>query len=222
MRTHVTPRWIGSVAFAYLYAQERRDYDTQATLTSRLYDATSVVRRGFELGQADLMEAIAARVTAVYPRGSAGLEFRNMETGEVVDPELFTTTEDGRASVWAARVCAAACAGSPDVVEALVEVLLERDDPVAVAKALRMLAMGASAVVSEGQLRMDWHALEAMANGAPPPDYVIECSGADHLGQRVQGPGRCLALSVGDRRVRDEAAFRHVIETGHAITLKEE
>jgi hypothetical protein len=206
------------MAFAALHYQDERDHDSAAVVTSRLWDAAADLGSTFLAAQADLAEAIARRLTASSPRGGAGLEFRNLETGEVVAPEMFTTTEDGSASVWAARTVSAAISGDTDGVAAFVGSLAVEGD-LMMAKGLRMLLIGSASVLGEAYLRLDWAALEAQAAGAGPPEYIAECFKGSPTG--VTGD-RCVLWMVGDRRLRDREAARHVIETGHTINLREE
>jgi hypothetical protein len=217
--TDLSPKWLDSLAFALLHYRASGDLIAEHGLTSALHTATGTLGVPLETGMADVALAIGGRLEGAVPAGSAGLEFRDLETGETVDPEIFTTTVDGQASVWAARVAAAAMAGDRSMVESLVDHQLGLG-AMPFGLGFRQLLLGASMIAQEAAHREQAVAYRAFELTGNPPEYTIACSGSGPFGGA--SAGICVRTIYGARDLRDARAARHVLETNHALTLKEE
>jgi hypothetical protein len=220
--TRLSTAWLDGLAFALMHYRGRGDLRSEDGLLEHLSRAADVVATpdglDFQLTPvvADACLAVARRLEGVTPAGSAGLEFRDMETGEAVDPEMFTTTVDGQASVWSARVVASALNADWTMVESLVDHQYGLGD-MPLLLGFRALLLGGSMVADEGCMRAD---IVLEERSYFPPDYWVRCgAGGPFGGGAAQG---CLKESFPKRVARDERAARHVLETGHTIFLEEE
>lgn len=227
--TSLSPAWLDSLALALLHYRRQGDLRAEDALVEKLHNAVQHAQVNWEapgesllaLGVADVCLAVARRLEGAVPQGSAGLEFRDMETGETVDPEMFTTTCDGQASVWAARICAAALNGDRAMVETLVDTQLGTG-AMPLMLGFRALILGASMVDEEGARRDQAVALEAMSHTGNPPSYIMTCYAEGPFTPQEQRGEPCLTFWMGDRLRRDAIAAHHVLETGHAVLVRDE
>src|SRR4051812_41809604 len=78
--TDLSPKWLDSLAFALLHYRASGDLIAEHGLTSALHTATGTLGVPLETGMADVALAIGGRLEGAVPAGSAGLEFRDLET----------------------------------------------------------------------------------------------------------------------------------------------
>jgi len=140
-----------------------------------------------------------------------GVQFTDLDTGEAEVPDIFLTSADGRASVWAARAAVAAGNGRADDLEALLEALASL--PPTGDGASEALLYANRALSSTGPLvamQVDGenlHALERTMDGFELPLYAWVCS-----------CGRSEA--VGDLDLRNLTAAGHILDNPHELTLE--
>lgn len=216
--TKIREPWMNTLAFAMLWHRGHGDVPAEGALMERLHVTTDAIGVPLEYGVADVTLAIARLLEGIFPSGMAQLEFRDMETGEVAEPDVFLTTPDGQASVWAARFCAAALGLDRPMVESMVDHQLGLG-AMPLLEGFRQLLLGAANIHHEGVHREQHAAYAAMEATGTPPEYVLRCFAIGPFGG---GPRRCIDYTTGSRHLRDAKAARHVLETGHTITMKEE
>lgn len=220
MRTDLDDGWLDGLAFALVHYRGVGELDTVTTLLLYLGEAAHQVDATAKDAIGDLADAVARLVRDSSPHTASALEFRNLETGEIVDPEIFTTTEAGRGSVWAARVLNAAVSGDAVSAKAVVAALVETDAVTAGDLGVPMEALinGAAMVLNEQGHRDHWAALQDWAATGHKPAWTWECHGGTHLGLPMDWQTyTCDGGSYGSPLERDIAAAAHVHTTRHAI-----
>jgi hypothetical protein len=224
VRTDIDQPWVDSIASAAVHFRGVGDLDSVTTLLLTYGEAAHQMDASAKAAIGDLADAVARLVRDASPQVGSALEFRNLDTGETVDPAIFQSTEEGRASVWAARVLNAAVSGDKDSSDALVAALVDNDavTPGDLGVPLEALINGAAMIVYEAQSREHWTRLQQWAAGSAPPSWIMECYGGTHLGL---SPGwqdfPCVIEGFSSPLDRDIAAAQHVLTYRHAVTLEQ-
>lgn len=224
MRTDIDEPWVDAIAQAAIHFRGVGNLDAVATLLLIYGEAAHELDASAKAAIGDLADAVARAVRDGSPQVGSALEFRNLDTGEKVDPEIFQTTEEGRASVWAARVLNAAVSGDVQATADLIAALVDNDavTPGDLGVPMEALINGASMVLYEHQSREHWARLNEWAAGSTPPSWNMECYGGTHLGLPMSWQDfPCVIEGFSSPLDRDIAAAMHVLTHRHAVTLEQ-
>lgn len=221
MRTKIDQQWADSIAFATVYFQGVGNLNAATELLLIYGEAAHEMGESAKDAIGDLADSIARLVRDSSPQHGSYLEFRDLSTGEVVDPDIFVDTEHGRASVWAARVMAAAIGGDIPQCRAVVASLTDNPDvtPGDLGVPLNALMMGAAMILYENNSREAWEALRIQAQTGARATWWVNCYGGTRDRPVLDGIP-CLADSYSSSLDRDTAAAQHVLTTRHAIEMR--
>jgi hypothetical protein len=221
VRTDIDQPWVDAYAFALVHYRGVGALDNVTKLLLAYGEAAHQLDAPAKAAIGDLADAVTRLIRDGSPQVASALEFRNLDTGEQVDPEIFQATEQGRASVWAARVLNAAVSGDVEGTRATVAALVDDEavSPGDLGVPMEALINGASMIRHEQQSREHWDRLRSWASGAIPPSWTLECYAGSHLGLPPSWQDfPCIQGGFSSPLDRDEAAADHVLTHRHAIT----